>query len=479
MSGKINTRLKKEGSQAAPDESLIRRALDSANLNVLRMALYQVTKDPALAAMRTTKIPVRQGAMWAPVLAGEHASEVKEKALAFLTGKTPSDLSPPTEQESRRLMEIFSGESMSDQEFRLGLEELALDEFPRDVKWNAKTEASVLQAFHVIIIGVGISGLAGAIQLKRLGIPFTIVERQEGIGGTWWLNDYPDARVDTSSYLYQFKFEKNYPWSEFCASRNETRRYLEYLAKKYGVIENIRFGAEVTAATWDETSSKWHVTLRARDGGEQKLTSNVVISATGTFATANLPDIPGIKDFEGRMFHTTKWDHSYDYSGKRVALIGNGSSGTQLMPVVAKVAKSLTAYQRTPNWISALDGYKERVSPEIRWLFDNVPYYWNWYCYSSYAVACQLQEMQTYDPEWRKTGGAISERNDKLRAVLTDYIRSKVGEGSRAIQEVRTHLCAFGASSCRRQRLVRRFTARQRGTGHRWHRADNANRNSF
>ncbi|MFT4057027.1 MAG: NAD(P)/FAD-dependent oxidoreductase, partial [Novosphingobium sp.] len=281
--------------------------------------------------------------------------------------------------------------------------------------------------FEVMVVGAGISGVAAAIQLKRLGIPFRLYERNEGIGGTWWTNNYPDARVDTSSYLYQFKFEKNYPWSEFFAARDESLRYLNHVVDKYGVRDDMVFGMEMVDAQWLEERSRWKVTMQDRDGRKTVHEPHILISAAGLFNKPKRPDIAGLESFEGPIFHTTDWDTGLDVSGKRVALIGTGSTGAQLAPIVAEQAGQLDIYQRTPEWVMAFENYKVPIGPELRWLFDTIPYYWNWYCFSSHMTGQSMQGLQYHDRDWQAQGGIVSERNDRTRRVLEDYIVSKVG----------------------------------------------------
>lgn len=412
-----------------PDEAFIRSALDKANLNVLRIALYQATGDEALAQMRVVKKPIRGGAFYASVLADEHADEVKERALTYLMNapetSTPAD--PPSAAELRRLMEMLTGDPLSDSAFRMGREELGLEDFPRGVSWQAVPPAERLAAKHVSIIGAGIAGLATAVQLQRLGIPYTVFERQSEIGGVWARNRYPEVRVDTSSYFYQFTFEKNYPWPQFYANGAETRKYLTHVATKYGVLPNITFNSEVESATWEDTNSCWQLEVVSTDGERSHMRSDFVVSASGLFSTPRLPDIDGIESFAGKICHTAEWDQSLDPTGKRVALIGTGSTGTQILPHLASVGSKVTVFQRTPNWIAALDGYKDAVTPATQWLFDTLPYYWNWYCYSLFVASSGLQDGEVYDPEWIRQGGKISKMNDTMREFITEYITSTVG----------------------------------------------------
>ena len=415
-------------SEPKTKEEFLAQVLNTADLNVLRMALYQLTGDPALAAMRVVEVPVRGGVLVGTALAPEHHDEVKRKALAYLMNPPPSVPPIPTSAEGVRLMELFLGRTQTENEERFGLEELAFEEFPRDIGWTKKPSEKTLSEFNVTVIGCGIAGLALGVQLNRLGINYAILERQAGIGGTWWINDYPECRVDVTSYLYQFKFEKRYPWSEHYASRDETLRYLNHIADKYDVRRHVQLRTELISATWNEGEAKWHLRVRGPDGAERTIKSNVVISSTGLFATANEPNIEGLKSFRGKAFHTTRWDHGFDYANKRVALIGNGSTGSQLMPGVAAKAKRLFVFQRTPQWVMPAENYRMKITPEAQWLFQNVPYYWNWFCYYTFATTSRLQDLQRYDREWQKEGGRINARNDKLREILLEYIRTKVGD---------------------------------------------------
>jgi 4-hydroxyacetophenone monooxygenase len=412
------------------DEPFIRAAIDKANFNALRLALYQVTADPAVGKMKTRRHAIRGGAMFSHVLEDSEVPALKEKAFSYLSARNPDDPipPPPSKAEAKKLADVFGDEPVPDRDYDYHYEELAYEEFPRDARWTDDRQPAPdkLAAFKVVIVGGGISGLAAAIQFKRLGLNFQVLERQEAIGGTWLLNQYPDARVDTSSYLFQFKFFKNYPWSEYFASAGETRKYLDNVAQHYQVKDHFYFNREVVRAVWLEDSSEWMLTVKHADGHKETLRCNVVVSGSGLFATPNQkPDIKGFKNFTGPVFHTAKWNHSVDYANKRVALLGTGSTGTQLAPAVAAAAKQLTVFQRTPNWIMKMDGYRDRIGPHERWLFDNMPYYWNWYCYSAHVTSQQLQYMQNIDKDWQARGGLINERNDLVRANLTEYIKSK------------------------------------------------------
>ncbi|WP_313802666.1 NAD(P)/FAD-dependent oxidoreductase [Sphingobium sp.] len=402
-------------------------AVDRADLNALRLALYQLTGDEDLAAMRTEGLPVWGGVFTLSVLAPEHHDEVKRRALAYLEQPRNDQPPQPDRQEAERLMQMFSGRALTANELRFGYEELAFDPHPRGVEWRNKPAEATLSGLHATIVGGGISGMAVAVLLRHLGIPYTLIEREPALGGTWLVNKYPDCRVDITSHLYQFKFVKKYPWSEHFASAGETLRYLEQVAEEYDIPSHSRFNATVTGARWDEATATWTVEVEGGDGQRSTHVSNFIFNATGQFSTPKLPDIPGIADYRGDIFHTARWDTSCDFAGKRVAIIGNGATGSQLMPRIAEAASHLAVYQRTPQWIIPFEGYKEKLSFEDHELAERIPFYWNWYCYSAFVRTYQLQHLTVYDPEWRAKGGMVSEANDRLREVLLNYIREKVG----------------------------------------------------
>ncbi|MFC7649522.1 flavin-containing monooxygenase [Streptosporangium lutulentum] len=199
----------------------------------------------------------------------------------------------------------------------------------------------------VAIIGAGFGGLCMAIQLEKAGIhSYTIFEKGPDVGGTWRDNTYPGAGCDVPSHLYSFSFEKYSSWTRRYPEQPEILGYLEMCADKYGLRPRLRLNTEVTAAAFDESLGRWRVRTSA---GEELF--DVVVSAVGQLNRPRMPDIAGMPAFEGAAFHSARWDHSQDLTGRRVAVIGNGSSAAQLIPRVAAVAGRVDVFQRTPNWV--------------------------------------------------------------------------------------------------------------------------------
>ena len=197
----------------------------------------------------------------------------------------------------------------------------------------------------VIIVGAGFGGIGAAIQLKKMGYEsILILDREDDLGGTWHVNRYPGLAVDIPSPTYSYWFEPNPYWSRLYAPGDELKRYADHVADKYDVRRHIRFNTPVEGASWDEDTEVWQVALADGD----TLTTRFLITATGYLSQPRTPDIPGIAEFAGRIIHSTAWDHSHAFEGRRVALIGTGATAVQLIPELTKKAADLTVYQRTP-----------------------------------------------------------------------------------------------------------------------------------
>jgi cation diffusion facilitator CzcD-associated flavoprotein CzcO len=231
----------------------------------------------------------------------------------------------------------------------------------------------------VAILGAGVSGLCMAIQLKKAGIDsFTLFEKSEKVGGTWYENVYPGAACDVPSHFYCYSFEPNPDWSHKFSGQAEIREYLERTAHKYGIVPHIRFGTEIAAASFDEHAGRWR--LRTTRGEE--IAADVLVSGTGQLNRPLVPDLPGLAEFEGRQFHSARWDHGCDLAGKNVVVVGNGASAIQFIPKLAAVAKQVTILQRSANWVVPRGdyAYSERAKRFFR-RFPALARLYRWYFY--------------------------------------------------------------------------------------------------
>ncbi|MEZ4333654.1 MAG: NAD(P)/FAD-dependent oxidoreductase [Myxococcota bacterium] len=397
------------------DAAFIRRAIELADLNAVRVALYQQTKDPELAAL--------------PVAANlDEAGRERLIAKAvdwLLANARPGMPEEPPEAELRALMDMATGENMDDLDFEARRDLMAFKPFPMTATWT-KERPALPKGFRVVIVGSGFSGIAMGVQLGLLGIPYVVLDRRPEPGGTWSINRYPDIRVDTISVTYEFFFEKNHPWTEYFARGPEVRAYLEMISRKYGVFENTRFERSLERAIFDEARNRWTLEVAA-PGGTETLEADVVISAVGTFNNPRFPRFEGQDAFRGRILHPARWPDDFDAKGKRVAILGNGSTGVQLLAPIAEEAERVHVFQRTPQWISPRAQYGQPVEPEVRWLLDHFPGYWNWWRYMAIAALFQTHHFLLVDEAWKAKGGRFNAMNDKLREDLTAYIRAQTG----------------------------------------------------
>lgn len=421
------------------DVDAIKSALAVADPNVLRLVLYHLTGDPDLASLPVEVTPVWAGALSTYSLATEHHEAMRQRALEYFLAHDPDNFDEAALMDSariRRTMELFGHGPLTEDEFLLGYEEAGFEPFPREVRWNKQPPQSQVDQLHVAVIGAGISGISAAVHLEQLGLPYTVIERQGDIGGTWNLNNYPEARVDSSSLIYQYKFEKRYPWTEFFAAAAETKAYLKHCAEKFNIAGKVRFNTELRSAIWNEAVSQWDLTLIGDDGREQQLRANFVIAASGLFSTPKLPDIPGIGSFEGTIRHTTNWDPDYQLGGRRAALIGTGASGAQLMPYLARHAEHLDVFQRTANWVLPMEGYRDKIPAQMQWLFDHYPLFWYWHSYAMHYLNAQLEGLQEFDPEWLEKGGVINQRNDELHKNVAAFIEQRLADRPDLVKKV-------------------------------------------
>jgi cation diffusion facilitator CzcD-associated flavoprotein CzcO len=202
--------------------------------------------------------------------------------------------------------------------------------------------------FETVIVGTGFSGLCTAIQLKKRGDDsFVLLEKDDGIGGTWRANHYPGCACDVPSHLYSYSFEQNPTWSRMFAPQREILAYLERCADKYGVRPHVRLGHEVTGATFDEHASLWRIDVR----GKPPMTARHLVLGVGALSRPAFPDIEGLDRFQGHSFHSAEWDHDHDLTGRRVAVLGTGASAIQFVPQIAGRVDTLHLFQRTPPWV--------------------------------------------------------------------------------------------------------------------------------
>jgi cation diffusion facilitator CzcD-associated flavoprotein CzcO len=210
-------------------------------------------------------------------------------------------------------------------------------------------------ALDAIIIGAGIAGMFQLYRLRELGLRVRVFETGSDVGGTWYWNRYPGARFDSESYTYGYSFSEellqDWSWTEHFAAQPETLRYLNHVADRFDLRRDIRFDSRVVSAHFDDAANEWEVTTE--DGTRAR--ARFLITALGPLSAHTLPNIPGVEDFQGQSFHTCRWPHHpVNFEGKRVAVIGTGATGVQVIQTIAPAVAELTVFQRRPNWCAPL-----------------------------------------------------------------------------------------------------------------------------
>ncbi len=326
----------------------------------------------------------------------------------------------------KAMMDWLVAAEVPDEYVPMMLEEMELD--GRDSRdTELRSDPAARAEFPVIVIGCGQSGLLAAIRLQQAGIPYTVVEKNPGVGGTWWENSYPGARVDVGNHFYCYSFEPSDHWSEFFAQQPELQAYFQAVMERHGVAEHVRFNTEVTSAVWDETDGTWAVTVRGAGGDSETLRARAVISAVGQLNEPYIPDFPGADSFAGPAFHTARWDHDVDLAGKNVVMIGAGATGFQVAPAIAETVGTLTIFQRTAQWMFPNPNYHAKVGPGVRWALRHLPFYGRWYRFLIFWPGCDSGlAAAKVDPEWPDQQRAVSAPNDLARMMFTEWITSQL-----------------------------------------------------
>ncbi|MEW6731308.1 MAG: NAD(P)/FAD-dependent oxidoreductase [Acidobacteriota bacterium] len=222
--------------------------------------------------------------------------------------------------------------------------------------------------FQIAIIGSGFGGLGTAIQLKKEGIDdFAVFERAGDVGGTWRDNTYPGCACDVQSHLYSFSFAPNPNWSRMYSPQPEIWEYLRYCAANYGILPHIRFHHEVRGVAWDQSRQHWHIETSQGD-----YTATILVAGVGALCEPTVPQLRGIERFQGKTFHSARWDHNHNLAGRSVAVIGTGASAIQFVPEIQPKVDRLYLFQRTPPWI--IPRHDRQLTDIERLLFKKFPF---------------------------------------------------------------------------------------------------------
>ena len=406
----------------------LERALDSASFPVIAALLVHFTGDISIL----DKLPKPNQVVLGETqgfLTHKDKQIIKKIALKeigrFYSNSAADDIYIPSNEELNEMMNFIVGEEVSSDYVPMMLGDLNIT--THTSKPNFLATKSNLE---VLIIGAGMSGILAAIKLAEIGIKYKIYEKNNDLGGTWYENQYPGSRVDIANHFYSYSFEENHQWSEHFSRQPELLDYFKKCFHKYDIQKNTYFETQVTDMKFDELNQEWSVNSICH--GEKKTESiSIVISCVGQLNQPKVPEINGLKKFQGNMFHSSQWPNFDVISGKKVAVVGTGASAFQIVPSIAKSCKELTIFQRSPPWMFPNPQYHEEVDDGKKWLLKNLPFYSRWYRFLLfYPGSDQLLDSLFIDPAWKVRSDSINQKNDAMRELFTAAMLGQISDQS-------------------------------------------------
>ena len=403
-------------------------ALDSASFPVVAALLVHFTGDISILE----KLPRPNQAVLGEIqgfLSEDDKQTIKKIALKeiskFFSNHEVNDIYVPSNEELNKMMSFIVGENVSPDYIPMMLRDLNITS--QDLKLSSVTTKPSLE---VLIIGAGMSGILAAIKLAERGIKFKIYEKNINLGGTWFENRYPGARVDIANHFYSYSFEENHQWSEHFSQQPELLDYFKRCFDKYDIQKNTYFETQVTDMKFDDETKMWEVTS-IHNKKSNKEVINIVLSCVGQLNQPKIPDIKGMDEFQGNMFHSSKWPDDDVIAGKKVAVVGSGASAFQIVPSIAKYCEKLTIFQRSPPWMFPNPKYHEQVDEEKKWLLEKLPFYSRWYRFLLfYPGSDQLLDSLFVDPSWKDRSDSINQQNDEMRKLFTSAMLAQISNKS-------------------------------------------------
>jgi 4-hydroxyacetophenone monooxygenase len=401
-------------------------AIAEGDIRVLLMVLVHMTGE--LRWLEPPYTPKRDVRLIPDPEAGvpkEIQDEIRAAVLKlFADGEPEPVITDPGNELMLRMMRVCLGENVAPEYAPLMREEMGF--VPRDARWTGPPADEKVQQHHVLIVGAGVCAIALGVGLGRLGIPYTIVEKNAELGGTWYVNRYPGCGVDTPNHSYSFSFGARNNWTRYFAQRQELLDYLRKVALEHDVRSHIRFNTQLTASHWDDRRRCWISTLRTASG-EQVFESATLVSAIGQLNDPSPAHFRGEQDFAGLKLHSAMWSDDIQLDGKHVAVIGTGATAMQLVPSIAGRVASVTIYQRTAQWSRPVAGYSDPITDGARWLLAHLPFYVQWYRFNMFwRYGDGLLPFLRKDPAWPYPDRAVNKGNDRHRQELTDFILSEL-----------------------------------------------------
>jgi 4-hydroxyacetophenone monooxygenase len=421
------------GQPFTDSDEAISAALEDVSVPALLCSLVHMTGDPSwirgpFHPKAANTLDIQSG------LRADARAEVRRLALPAIAayrdrGCVPHELSRDLLED---MMAFLGGVPVQGRLAGLFFDDLQFEGGDRgEILWGNEIPEDVKAASPVLVIGCGMAGILAGMRLTQAGLPFVIIDKNSGPGGTWWENHYPGARVDINSHQYCYSFEPNDHWSEYFSQQPELRDYFATVVDKYGLRPHCRFDTTVTRLQWDEARSEWSAELRRAGEIEETLSARFVFSAVGSLNIPRVPVIPGMDSFAGPSFHSARWPQDLELSGKKLGLIGAGASGFQIGPTIADQVERLTVFQRTAQWIIPNPLYHTAVPDGDRWALRHLPFYGRWFRFITTfgGIAAGVEPYRIDpghdDPTRRSVNAMNAKRSDLLLAWMTSIVEDR------------------------------------------------------
>ncbi len=439
--------LNKQLQQAAEDPAALRRAVAGAHIVPLLMSYVHLTGDKHY--LEQVRPYIHGGWDYQQEIPTALQDSIRTDVVETIERLAKSGNvvhATPSLAELKTMVDVACGSDVPEKYLPIFFEETCFGgKDYRAVQWRKPVAPKALDDFQVVIAGAGFSGVVMGVRLKQAGIPFVIIEKNDAVGGTWYENTYPGIGVDTPCHFYSFSLMPNPDWPEFFSKGPELDAYINRIADEFGIREHIRFEEEVEAAEYDEEHCQWLIKTRKKTGQISNLQATAFISAVGILNRPSIPPFPGLEDFKGPKFHTARWDHSVDLTGKKVAMIGTGATGIQVGPAIVDQVEHLSIFQRSKHWVIKHPMYHEHVPEEVTWATKNIPYYMEWFRFQLFWAASDgFHPTLKMDPEWTDSEHSLNAENAKMREDLIAYITAELGERTDLLDKVIPDYPPFG-----------------------------------
>ena len=418
---------------AEVNRTLLKDGIANANIPALLMVLYQMTGEATwlqepFAPGRSPGLDDNDSGQLPDEVQTQIRTAAEEAIEAWLAGR-PLAIERPTNLRLAEMLSVAMTEHVPEEYGDIVAAGMGYDLEPT-------AEAAIAADKTAIVIGGGVSGICAGIELGKLGIDYTLFEKNEDFGGTWFENRYPGCGVDTPSLTYTFSCRPN-DWSMYFPLRDEIEGYLLDTAREFGLYDKARFRTHVEEARWNTATDQWDVTITTPDGKRETHSADYLFSAVGILNIPKFPQIDGLDEFAGEVYHTSRWPAEADLSGKRVAVIGNGASGMQVAPAIADEVSRMTIFARSKQWAAPFPQFRKKVPEGVRYLMQVVPLYRAWLEQRlSWTFNDRVHGTLFRDPEWEHPERAVNEINDAHRRVFTRYVEEQLQDRPELIERV-------------------------------------------